>query len=137
MLINNWNIFGGKIHYNNKKGLQMKTRIKELRLEKKLTQQALAEQLGINQTSLSKIECGASTPDALLLADLSRFFHVTTDYILLLSEERLAADSLLADNMCNLKKYQHLITIYQKMTRKQQGDFYNFLCSMLGMSEDL
>ena len=115
----------------------MKTRIKELRLEKKLTQQALAKKLGINQTSLSKIECGASTPDALLLADLSRFFHVTTDYILLLSEERLAADSLLADNMSNLKKYQHLIAIYQKMNQRQQDYCYKFLCSMLGMNEDL
>lgn len=115
----------------------MKTRIKELRLEKKLTQQALAKQLGINQTSLSKIENGASTPDALLLTDLSRFFHVTTDYILFLSKERLTADSLLADNMCNLKKYQHLITIYQKMTQKQQELFYNFLCSILGLSDDL
>lgn len=114
----------------------MKTRIKELRLEKKLTQQALAEHLGINQTSLSKIECGASTPDALLLVDLSRFFHVTTDYILLLSDERLTADYLLADNMRNLKKYQHLITIYQKMSQKQQGDCYNFLRSMLDMSGD-
>ncbi len=114
----------------------MKTRIKELRLEKKLTQQALAEQLGINQASLSKIECGVSTPDALLLADLSRFFHVTTDYILLLSEERLTADYLMADNMSNLKKYQHLITLFQKMTQKQQGDFYTFLCSMLGLSDD-
>lgn len=137
MLINNWNIFCGEINYNNKKGLQMKTRIKELRLEKKLTQQALAKQLGINQTSLSKIENGASTPDALLLTDLSRFFHVTTDYILFLSKERLTADSLLADNMCNLKKYQHLITIYQKMTQKQQELFYNFLCSILGLSDDL
>lgn len=137
MLINNWNIFCSEINYNNKKGLQMKTRIKELRLEKKLTQQALAKQLGINQTSLSKIENGASTPDALLLTDLSRFFHVTTDYILFLSKERLAADSLLADNMCNLKKYQHLITIYQKMTQKQQELFYNFLCSILGLSDDL
>lgn len=114
----------------------MKTRIKELRLEKKLTQQALAKQLGINQASLSKIECGISTPDALLLADLSRFFHVTTDYILLLSEERLTADYLLADNMSNLKKYQHLIAIYQKMSQKQQGACYNFLCSMLGVSDD-
>ena len=70
--------------------------------------------MGINQASLSKIECGAATPDALLLIDLSRFFHVTTDYILLLSEERLTADSLLADNMCNLKKYRHLITITKK-----------------------
>lgn len=108
----------------------MKTRIKELRLEKKLTQQALAEQLGINQASLSKIECGATTPDALLLIDLSRFFHVTTDYILLLSEERLAADYFLADNLCNLKKYQHIITVYQKMTQKQQTNLYNFLCSI-------
>lgn len=137
MLINNWNIFCGEINYNNKKGLQMKTRIKELRLEKKLTQQALAKQLGINQTSLSKIENGVSTPDALLLTDLSRFFHVTTDYILFLSKERLTADSLLADNLCNLKKYQHLITIYQKMTQKQQEYFYNFLCSILGLSDDL
>ena len=115
----------------------MKTRIKELRLEKKLTQQALAEHLGINQTSLSKIECGASTPDALLLIDLSRFFQVTTDYILLLSEERLTADYLLKNNMCNLKKYQHLITLYQKMSQKQQGDFYNFLRSMLDINDEI
>ncbi len=115
----------------------MKTRIKELRLEKNLTQQALAKHLGINQTSLSKIECGASTPDALLLIDLSRFFHVTTDYILLLSEERLTADYLLADNMRNLKRYQHLVTLYQKMSQKQQGDCYNFLRSMLGINDDL
>lgn len=115
----------------------MRTRIKELRLEKKMTQQALAKQLGINQTSLSKIESGISIPDALLLANLSRFFHVTTDYILFLSEERLTADSLLADNMRNLKKYRHLNTIYHKMTQKQQKDLYIFLCSMLGMSDDL
>ena len=115
----------------------MKTRIKELRLEKKLTQQALAKHLGINQTSLSKIECGTSTPDALLLIDLSRFFQVTTDYILLLSEERLTADYLLENNMSNLKKYQHLITIYQKMNQKQQGYFYNFLRSMLNISDEI
>lgn len=108
----------------------MKTRIKELRLEKRMTQQALAERLGINQASLSKIECGETTPDALLLINLSRFFHVTTDYILFLSEERLTADYLLENNLCNLKKYQHIITIYQKMTQEQQLSFYNFLRSI-------
>lgn len=115
----------------------MKTRIKELRLEKKLTQQALAEQLGINQTSLSKIESESSIPDAALIMDISRFFHVSTDYILYLSEERLNADYFLADNMHHLKKYQHLLAIYQKMNRKQQGDCYNFLCSMLNIDEGL
>ncbi len=115
----------------------MKTRIKELRLEKKLTQKVLAEYLGANQTMLSKIENGSSTPDAMLLIDLSRFFHVSTDYILYLSDERTNADSLLADNMHNLKKYQRLISLYQKMNNKQQGDCYTFLCSMLGISDEI
>ena len=114
----------------------MKTRIKELRLEKKLTQKVLAEYLGENQTMLSKIETGTSVPDAMLLIDLSRFFHVSTDYILYLSEELTNADSLLANNMHNLKKYQRLISLYQKMNNEQQGDFYSFLSSMLGISNE-
>lgn len=74
ILIKNWNIFLSDITYNDKKDTQMKTRIKELRLEKNLTQQALAEHLGINQTTLSKLERESSVPDAALLIDLSRFF---------------------------------------------------------------
>lgn len=115
----------------------MKTRIKELRLEKNLTQQALAKRLGINQASLSKIECGTSLPDVVLLIDLAHFFQVTIDYILLLSKERRAADYFLENNLHHLKKYQHLITIYQKMSQKQQRDFYNFLCSMLGIDNTM
>lgn len=114
----------------------MKTRIKELRLEKNLTQNSLAEYLGANQTALSKIENGISIPDAMLLIRLSRFFQVSTDYILCLSEERTNADSLLADNMYNLKKYQRLLSLYQKMNCKQQGDCYAFLCSMLGIPNE-
>lgn len=113
----------------------MKTRIKELRLEKKLSQQALAKRLGINQTSLSKIECGSSTPDALLLVDLSRFFQVTTDYLLSLTEIRLAADYFLDDNSLHFKKYMRIILIFQQMSQKQQRDLYNFLCSMLGIDD--
>ncbi|MCM1262202.1 MAG: helix-turn-helix domain-containing protein [Butyrivibrio sp.] len=114
----------------------MKTRIKELRLEKNLTQKSLGERLGATQTMLSKIENGTSTPDAMLLVNLSRFFKVSTDYILYLSEERTSADSLLADNMHNLKKYQRLISLYQKMNNKQQGDCYTFLSSMLDVSSE-
>lgn len=134
ILIINQNIFLPGLIYNKKKDMQMKTRIKELRLEKKLTQRALADRLCTNQTTLSKIENGTCTPDALLLIDLSQFFHVSTDYILFLSEERVSADFLLADNMCNLKKYQRLISLYQKMNYKQQGDCYAFLSSMLGVN---
>lgn len=115
----------------------MKTRIKELRLEKNLTQKVLGERLGATQTTLSKIESGASMPDAMLLISMSRFFKVSTDYILYLSEERANADSLLADNMYNLKKYQRLIALYQKMNNKQQGDCYTFLSSMLDIYSEM
>ena len=114
----------------------MKTRIRELRLEKNLTQCALAEVLGVTQTTLSRIENGSGTPDAIMLTHLSQVFHVTTDYILFLSEERVTADSLLAENLHNLKKYQRLMSLYQKMNVKQQSDCYTFLCSMLDYSEE-
>lgn len=115
----------------------MKTRIKELRLEHNLTQSVLGERLGTNQTTLSKIENGASIPDAMLLVDLSKFFRTSTDYILCLSDERINADILLADNIHNLKKYQNLISLYRKMNDKQQKDCYAFLCSMLGIPGEL
>lgn len=114
----------------------MKTRIRELRLEKNLTQCALAGTLGITQTTLSRIENGAGVPDAIMLTHLSQIFHVTTDYILFLSNERVTADSLLAENLHNLKKYQHLVALYQKMNLKQQSDCYTFLCSMLEGGEE-
>lgn len=115
----------------------MKTRIKELRKEKHFTQTQLAELIGANQTMLSKIETGVSIPDAMLLIELSRLFQVSTDYILYLSNERMNADSLLEDNMYNLKKYQRLISIYQKMNNQQQGSFYNFLGTMFGTSNEI
>lgn len=113
----------------------MKTRIKELRLERKLTQQSLAQCLGINQATVSKLENESTTLDAMLLTQLSRFFHVSTDYVLYLSEQRLSADLLLAENLHHLKKYQHLISLYQQMTPRQQTDCYNFLCTILDNHE--
>ena len=115
----------------------MKTRIKELRLEKKLSQQALAKSLSPNQSTLSKIECGLSTPDALLVSDLSRFFHVSADYILCLAEERLNADLLLANDMFHLKKYRDHMSTYQQMSPLQQRTCDIFMQNMLGINEPL
>lgn len=114
----------------------MRTRIKELRLEKNLTQQSLAKYLGINQATVSKLENELTTLDAMLLARLSHFFDVSTDYVLYLSEQRLSADLLLADNLHHLKRYQHLISLYQKMTPGQQKDCYNFISSILNLNNE-
>lgn len=117
--------------YNDTKDVRMKTRIKELRLERKLTQQSLARCLGINQATVSKLENESTTLDAMLLAQVSRFFDVSTDYVLYLSEQRLNADLLLAENLHHIKKYQHLISLYQKMSPQQQKECFSFLSSIL------
>lgn len=60
----------------------MKNIIKDLRKEKGLTQMQLAIQLQIDQTTVSKWELGKAIPDTAMLITLSRFFDVSTDYLL-------------------------------------------------------
>ena len=50
--------------------------------ERKLTQQAVAEAVGVRQATLSYIEQGVSLPSAALLVELSRFYDVTPTYLL-------------------------------------------------------
>ena len=56
--------------------------IRELRLEKHLTQTELAQKLNTTQDSISLWELGKSLPDIATLVKLSKFFHVSTDYLL-------------------------------------------------------
>ena len=51
-----------------------------------LTQSELAELLGVSQQTISKYENGSREPDLENLIRMSKIFHVTTDYLLGLSE---------------------------------------------------
>lgn len=53
--------------------------LKRLRLEKKLTQEQLANILGVSVQSVSRWECGNSLPDVMLLPDIARLYGVTID----------------------------------------------------------
>lgn len=60
----------------------MENIIKSLRKEKGLTQVQLAETFNLDQTTISKWENGKALPDSQLLIRLSKFFDVSTDYLL-------------------------------------------------------
>ena len=62
-------------------------KIKELRIEKELTQGELAKILGITQDSISLWEKGKRIPDTPYIAKLAAYFDVSTDYLLGLSDE--------------------------------------------------
>lgn len=58
------------------------SRIKALRKSRNMTQDQLAEQLGVSAQAVSKWENDLSSPDISLLPRLAEFFQVTTDSLL-------------------------------------------------------
>lgn len=63
-------------------------RIKELRKNKGMNQDALADFMGVSQQTISKIEKDIESISIDLLIALASFFNVTTDYILGISNEK-------------------------------------------------
>lgn len=61
-------------------------RMKSLRIEKGLTQGELARQLNLSVTAISHYEGGSREPNSNIIILYSKFFGVSTDYILELSE---------------------------------------------------
>ena len=57
-------------------------RLVELRHEKGLTQQQLADETGLSSSSIARWELRQSEPTASAIIKLAEFFEETTDYIL-------------------------------------------------------
>ena len=55
--------------------------LKKLRLERNLSQQALAHIMGVSQQSINKYESGKTQPDLHMLMALAEFFHTSIDYL--------------------------------------------------------
>ena len=60
----------------------MNERIKQLRLERNLTQNALAQAIGVTRASVNAWESGSSMPNAGCIISLARYFATSSDYIL-------------------------------------------------------
>ena len=70
--------------------MEFNEKLQELRKQKNLTQEQLAEQLYVSRTAISKWESGRGYPSIDSLKEISRFFSISLDE-LLSSEEILTA----------------------------------------------
>ena len=59
-----------------------KDRLKELRVERNLSQMELSQKLGVSQSAVAKWELGKTEPTASAIIAIAKFFGETTDYIL-------------------------------------------------------
>lgn len=66
----------------------MGDKLKSLRLEKKLTQKQVADRIGLAISAVSSYESGSRYPSYEVLVQLARIFHVTTDYLLGMTDKR-------------------------------------------------
>ena len=62
--------------------MEFKDRLKELRIDKNLSQMQLALKTGLSQSAIAKWELGKTEPTAAAIITLAKFFNETTDYLL-------------------------------------------------------
>ena len=78
--------------------------IKELRQKKKMSQEELAEYLGVSAQAVSRWETSVSYPDITLLPLIANVFNVTVDY--LLGTDKFKNDKLIEEVKKEYHKYQ-------------------------------
>ena len=92
----------------------MKTRIKELREQYGIGQEALANFVGSSQQSISRIENGKSVPPADLIVNIAEHFKVTTDYILCLSNTKRNLEGQLLINK-EIDEFYEVVSAYKEL----------------------
>lgn len=101
--------------------------IKKLRKERELTQETLANFLGISYQSISKWERGESFPDIALIPSIASFFGVTTDTLfgVNLIEKKELTESYIKEysRLWSEHKINEVKTLMKKATNEFPGDF--------------
>ncbi|MGL5440130.1 MAG: helix-turn-helix domain-containing protein [Filifactoraceae bacterium] len=87
-----------------------------LRKKNNLSQEELAEKLGVSRQSISKWEGALSIPDISKIMAMAQFFGVSTDYLLKDEVEKLeyAGDETVGGKLVSLEDAKKFISAYRK-----------------------
>ncbi|MDR0936370.1 MAG: helix-turn-helix transcriptional regulator, partial [Oscillospiraceae bacterium] len=103
--------------------------IKRLRHSRELTQEKLADILGVSSQSVSKWECGDNFPDITLLPAIANFFEVTVDDLLGMNEIRDAkrveeTKAKTLDLQFNQSfKHEDIIALWKELAQELPGNW--------------
>ena len=94
--------------------------IKDLREDNDLKQEELAEIIGITQQSLSRYEREITLIDAITAAKIAKFFGVSTDYLMEItnnpSTDNFTSD-LTSEEIKKLIEYKEMLLAYRKVKK--------------------
>ena len=105
------------------------TRLRELRAKKRtpkgevITQQVLAEEIGVTKSTISLYEMGDNVPDAKTIVKIADYYHVSTDYLL----GRIDVKSPEIDNMAMHEKTGLSEESINKLFDKKNNSLFSYL----------
>ncbi len=113
-------LLGGKMNFEYK--------LAELRRKKGLTQEELADKMGVTRQSVSKWESGQSLPDLEKIIKLSELFEVTTDYLIKDENNRFTNNfnNEVLKRQISLEEAKDYLKV--KKTTARYNAFATFLC---------
>ena len=93
--------------------MEFKYRLRNLRIEKNLTGEQLANAIGVKKTTISTWENGKAFPEIGTLIKLANYFDVSIDYILgrnnATSNDKTILDNLIDEQLEKAKSYIEFI----------------------------
>ena len=98
--------------------MEMGQKIKQLRYKTGLTQEQLAEQMGVSAQSVSKWETGASMPDISLLPILAETFGVSIDELFDLTREQRFLNPLSNIRYCGSRVFNTLVGLWGEQPQR-------------------
>lgn len=107
----------------------MESRIKELRESRRLIQAILASELNITQQSLSKYERDITTIKIDVLKKIAKYFNVTTDYLLGVSDVKRDLQGQLKMNK-DMDEYYDLIEVYKGLDKYDKEMVWSILLAV-------
>lgn len=98
-------------------------RLRQIRMEKELSQAEVAKMLGVSQQAVANYETGLRQPDTLTLTKLAQIFNVSTDWLLGLTN--LKKFDLDIDNIAAMRSRE--MEGYNDLTKEEQEFLRNFV----------
>jgi len=101
-------------------------RLKQLRLELNLRQEDISEIIKVHRATIGKYEANERFPDKDILVTLSKFFNVSTDYLLGLTDIREPIDELIKKGEISIKPPNDIERIYESLPDEEKKMFNDY-----------